>query len=104
MPSTSFYTHEYVHAWSYRMPDDPSEAELALSSKASMAKVKTQGMKKGLSKKKNMISARKKDVLSKQMQPPAELMRFLQSDGTFEAVLKVEVKDILVRRYVYISL
>jgi len=88
------------------MPDDPSEEELILIAKANVAKVKTQGMKKGLAKKKNMLSARKKDLLSKQVTPPAELTRFLQSDVTFDEVLKVadaNIKDILVRRYVRIS-
>lgn len=89
------------------MPDDPSEQQLALTAKANVAKVKIAGMKKELAKKKNLVSAKKKDLLSKQMVPPAELTRFLQSDATFDEVLKIadaNVKDILVRRYVCWSL
>ena len=86
------------------MSDDPMEEELALIAKANAAKVKTQGMKKGLAKKKNMLAAKKKVILSKEMTPPSELTCFLQSDETFDEVARVarvNVKDILVRRYVH---
>ena len=84
------------------MPDEPSSEEQALVSKANIAKVKTGAMKKGLAREKNQILAKKKDLLAKQMTPPEELTRFLRSDATFEAILRVahaDAKDILVRRY-----
>lgn len=83
------------------MPDDTTDEEQALASKANIASVKTKTKKKGLAKEKSCISAKKKDVLSKLMQPPEELTRFLQSDDTFKQVLKVaesEKNAILVRR------
>ena len=83
------------------MSEDPSEEELVLVAKANATKVKTQGLKKGLARQKNMLAARKRELLSKQVTPPAELTRFLQSDETFEEVLKVaevNVTDILVQR------
>lgn len=59
-------------------------------------------MKKGLARHKNHLSAKKKDLLSRQLQPPEDLSLFLQSDETFEEILKiahVDEKDITVRRY-----
>ena len=84
------------------MPDEPSAEEQTLVSKANVAKVKTGAMKKGLAREKNLISAKKKDILSKEIRPSEDLTRFLQSDDTFDEILKVadaDVKDILVRRY-----
>lgn len=87
------------------MPDDPSSDDQSLASKANIAKVKTTAMKKGLAKQKNIISAKKKDFISHNMQPPEELTIFLQSDSTFEEILKAAETDkhaLLVRRYVYV--
>lgn len=67
----------------YRMPDESSEDELNLISKANAAKIKTQRLKKGLTK--NRMAARKRDMLAQQIRQPVEL---LQSDETFEVILK----------------
>lgn len=85
------------------MSDEPTEEERDLSAKVNIAKVKTGVLKKGLTKEKNQLSAKKKDLLSEDLTPPEELTKFLQADETFEQVLAVaetNVKDIFVRRYV----
>lgn len=82
------------------MPDDTMPEEQALAAKANIAKVKTTGMKKGLARDKNLISAKKRDFIAQNMQPPEELARFLQCDETFDEVLKLAKKDITVRRYI----
>ena len=46
----------------FRVSDEPSPSE-----RAQIAKVKTAGMKKGLAKEKNLLAAKKKDILSKQL-------------------------------------
>jgi hypothetical protein len=84
------------------MPDDPSVEEQALASRANIAAVKTKAMKKGFAKQKNLVAAKKKDFISTRLQPPEELTRFLQSDSTFEVVLRAFQEDkqsLLVRRY-----
>lgn len=82
------------------MPDEPNPEEQALVSKAQISKVKTGTLKNGLAKQKNLISAKKKDLISRQLHPPEE---FLQSDATFDKVLAIahtDAQDIVVRRYV----
>ena len=51
-----------------------------------------------MAKEKHVNAARKRELIAEQMHPPTELITFLQSDDVFEAVLKVDVHDILVRR------
>lgn len=83
------------------MPDDLSEEDRRMSSKIHVVKEKTIAMKKGLTKMKNNISARKKEYVSQHLQPPDELISFLQADETFEKVLEAadnNIQDILVRR------
>jgi hypothetical protein len=77
----------------YRIPDETTDKEQALASKANIATIKTKAMKKGFAKRKNLIAARKKDYIANQLQPPEELTRFLQSDGTFEVVLEAFHQD-----------
>lgn len=60
-------------------------------------------MKKGLNKDKNIISAKKKDITAANIQLPEDLTRFLNSDETFDVILKAAEEDaqaIAVRRYV----
>lgn len=62
-------------------------------------------MKKGLNRKKNMISAKKKDLTATNIGPPTDLTIFLNSDATFDFILKAAEDDkqaIVVRRYVTI--
>ncbi len=85
------------------MPDDPSPGEQAMVAKVSIATVKTGAMKKGLAKEKNLLCAKKRDFISKNLGPPEELTLFLQSDDTFQTVLDAAAKEpqaIIVRRYV----
>lgn len=70
------------------MPEEPTPENQALSSKVQISKVKTGLMKKGCSKQKNLLSVKKKDLLSRQLQPPQELMMFLQANDTSEAILQ----------------
>ena len=84
------------------MPDEPTEEDQSLASKVQICRVKINSLKKGLAKHKNLLSAKKKDLLSRQLQPPEDLTVFLQSDETFQEILKIahrDEKDILVRRY-----
>ena len=84
------------------MPEEPSPEEQSLVAKTNIAQVKTLAMKKGLARQKNLISARKKDVIAKQIQPPKELMLFLHDQATFDEILRVahaNIHDTLVRRY-----
>ena len=66
------------------MPDEPTKEDESLASKAQICRVKTNSLKKGLARHKNLLSAKKKDLLSRQLQPPEDLTMFLQSDETFE--------------------
>ena len=87
------------------MSDEPSDEELALANKAQVAKVKTSWLKKGLAKEKNILAAKKKDLLAKEMGPPEELGLFLRSEDTYQEILSVAKKDInniLIRRLVFI--
>lgn len=43
------------------MPEQLSDEQEKIAARVSVAKVKTSGMKKGLAKQKNMLSAKKKD-------------------------------------------
>ena len=82
------------------MPDEPTKEDESLASKAQICRVKTNSLKKGLARHKNLLSAKKKDLLSRQLQPPEDLTMFLQSDETFEEILKIanrDPKDIVVR-------
>jgi hypothetical protein len=88
------------------MSDDPSAEEQALASKATIAMTKTAAMKKGLAREKNLIAAKKRDLATDSTHPLKELTTFLQSDDTFQAMLKVAVDDkeaILIRRYVKVT-
>lgn len=85
------------------MSNDPTPEEKALAGKINIVRLKTGGMKKGLTKKKNLIAAKKKDLISEIMQPPLELTQFLQSQETFDTILKAAEDNkqaIIVRRYV----
>lgn len=85
----------------YRMPEDLSEEEEKLSARIHVVKDKTSSMKKGLTKQKNGLAARKKEVVSQTLKPPTDLMTFLDSDDVFDKVLEAaeqDIKSILVRR------
>ncbi len=58
------------------MPEDLSEDDRKLSSKIHVVKDKTTSMKKGLTKKKNNLAAKKKEYISQHLQPPTELISF----------------------------
>ena len=45
------------------MPDEPTEEDRSLAFKTQICKVKTTLLKKGLAKQKNLLSAKKKDLL-----------------------------------------
>jgi hypothetical protein len=79
---------QIIITWSYRIPDEPNQEQQALVSKAQIAKTKTASLKKGLAKQKTLLSAKKKDLIARQLQLPEELTVFLQSDSTFKRVLR----------------
>lgn len=66
--------------------------ELILSSKANVASTKVALLKKGLAREKNVIASQKKYLTAQTIQPPTELLQFLNSDDTFEVVLKAAEK------------
>ena len=87
----------------YRMSDDLTPEQERLSARASVAQVKTSLLKKGLARQKNLLAAKKKDIVGKHLQPPEELTVFLQDQATIDKVLQAADEDkqaILVRRYV----
>ena len=83
------------------MPENLTDEERALVAKLHVAKEKTNSMKKSLAKKKNMLAARKKEHVSRNLQPPDDLTTFLQADDTFQKVLEEAEKNpqaMIVRR------
>ena len=92
----------FIHIFP-RLPEELSEDQQKLVSRTTVVKIKTSSMKKGLAKQKNMLSARKKEHVSRNIQPPEDLTNFLQADETFEKIVetaKTNKEDILIRRYV----
>ena len=84
-----------------RISDDPNEEERSLYTKFNIAKDKVTSLKKILNVEKNMIAARKKDLLAQTIGAPSEVTQFLQEDATYEEVKKEADEDkqcILVRR------
>ena len=76
-----------------------------LSAKANVASVKTSFLKKGLARQKNLLAAKKEEVVSRSIQPPEDLTAFLNDAATFDEIEKIADKqDILVRRYDCLSL
>ena len=87
------------------MPEELTEDDERLSAKANVASVKTSFLKKGLARQKNLLAARKKEAVGKNLQPPEELITFLNDEATLGEVQQIENKqDILVRRYNCLSL
>ena len=78
----------------FRLPEEPSTEELEISNRIYHAHVKTQSMKKGFTKTKNLMAALKKDLLSQEIGLPNEAMQFLQDDDIFDKVLEVAHKNI----------
>ena len=67
--------------------------------------MKTSFLKKGLARQKNLLAAKKKEAVSKNLQPSEELTTFLNDEATLGEIEKVKDKqDILVRRYDCLSL
>ncbi len=67
------------------MPDDLSQTEEKLVGKAHVSKTKTDGQQQLL------LSAKKKEYVSKHLTAPNELISFLQADETLEKVLREEI-------------
>ena len=85
--------------------DELTEEDERLSAKANVASVKTSFLKKGLERQKNLLASKKKEAVSKNLQPSEELTTFLNDEATLGEIEKVEDKqDILVRRYDCLSL
>ncbi len=70
------------------MPDDLSQTKEKLVGKAHVSKTKTDGLKKGPRKQQLLLSAKKKEYVSKHLTAPNELISFLQADETLEKVLE----------------
>lgn len=86
------------------MPEDMTQTERDLTAKVSVVREKTAGLKTGLAKKKNLMAAKKKDYVMRNIQPPDEVTGFLQSDDTWQSILErseADKQDIIVRRYVF---
>ena len=91
----------FVPSQTCRVPDEPSPEDQTLANKATIAKTKTCAMKKGLAKRKNLMAAKKKDFIAREIEPPRRLLVFLQADSTYDVVKKVADEDpqaLLVRR------
>ncbi len=69
------------------MPDDPSQDEEKIISRAHVCQIKTKGLNKGLRKQQHLLSAKKKEYVSKNLTAPDELISFLRAEGTLEEVL-----------------
>lgn len=81
------------------MSEDLTEEEAKLSPKLHVVQAKTIAIKKGL----NVLSSRKKEYISEHLQPPEELITFLQSYSLFTDIhqkAQVDITSIVVRRYV----
>ena len=86
----------------FSISNQPSPDEKSLASMVQIAKEKTGALKKGLAKQKNLLAAKKKQLISKQLQPSEDLTKFLKSDTTFEEILKIahrDAQDMAVQRY-----
>ena len=85
------------------MPENMSQEDGAMSAKITVAREKAVSLKKGLTREKNGRAARKREYLAQTLQPPHELVSFLQSNSTWrriEEMAERNLRDILVRRYV----
>ena len=81
------------------MPDDLSQTEEKLVGKAHVSHTKTDGLKKGLRKQQLLLSAKKKEYVSKNLTPPNQLITFLQADETLEKVLEGGNSTMLIVNY-----
>ncbi len=70
------------------MPSDLSTEDEKLVGRAHVSQTKTNGLKKGLRKQQQLLSAKKKEYVSKHLTDTDELITFLQAEGTLEEVLK----------------
>lgn len=104
------------------MPEEMNDEEASLAATLGVTRTKTTQLKKGVAKRKNKLAAMHKvqllmggrgenrDVINTihvqehvatHLQPPEELISFLQSDDTFEEVVKAaheNTQSLLVRR------
>ncbi len=67
------------------MPTDLSQEEEKLVGRAHVSKTKTDGLKKGLRNQQLLLSAQKKEYVSKHLTAPDELISFLQAEQTGKA-------------------
>ncbi len=79
------------------MPDVLTTEQEKISTRANVCQVRTDGLKKGLRKQVQILSAKKKDYVSKNLTAPHELLTFLRSEDTLAAVMEAEDRTTLRR-------
>ena len=80
------------------MLDEPTLEEQSLATTCTIAKNKTAALKKGLAKQKNLLAARKKDLVARQLEPPEELIILTPPLTRSIKLAHKDVQDISVRR------
>ena len=65
-----------------------SQEDMALESKINVCKSKSAALNKGLTKEKNGRAARKREYMAQTLQPPEDLIQFLQADETWQRLNK----------------
>lgn len=73
----------------FRLPDNLSEEE-KMAAKASVVKVKTNGLKKGINKEKNLLAAKKREFVTENMPIATDLIGFLNDKQT---ITRIETND-----------
>ena len=79
------------------MPDVLTTEQEKISTRANVCQVKTDGLKKGLRKQLQILSAKKKEFVAKNLTVPHDLLTFLRAEDTLAAVVKTEDRTTLRR-------